>query len=329
MKVTHLNRGLGIIYLFVKNNFNHISNWLIPATICFSVPLLFLKLKKRITFYDFGFNPDLILERVPKNEKVGILIFDYYGKKWEESCIAYLKNYFDCIIHDCCLSYPETVIENISAKHADLVVFSTGPKKTVDIGYGALGYYKSCYDMRTETISYSEEWKKNYCKLEQNWKKSLNNHSVFSNFKCVASDWIDISSSKIEDDYVDEVKKKNRQVKKIKTKINSIYEEIIPDELKLKGLSNDWRYNITIDHPEVILNEFRQHNLFASTHYANTAQILGYGNEELNKSLFVEKHIINLFNDFYYDTNMAEISARIIKELYKKSKIKPVLLEVR
>lgn len=87
MKKYFCNRALGILYFY------HLETWLVPATICFSVPLLFLKLKKKIVFYDFSFSIDKILEKFQSKSKQSLILVDYYGTEvWKTEDLNLLKS---------------------------------------------------------------------------------------------------------------------------------------------------------------------------------------------------------------------------------------------
>lgn len=179
------NRALGIIYQYV-NQKPEIKIWFLPATICFSVPLLFKALNKKIVFYDFSFSLEKQLQN--KTKESGILVTDYFGKPFEDNEINELKNYYDSVIYDRCLTMPVF----ITNENVNLLLYSFGYEKPVDIGGGAFAYSDIQLEFNTETDNVTL---KNYNYLESNWKNAVNNNVAF-NAKIMRPDkWVDVTNS--------------------------------------------------------------------------------------------------------------------------------------
>lgn len=325
------NRALGILYLFLKNNFQDLKHWYIPANICFSVPLLFLKLNKEITFYDIGFDIDLIIKKqINELKNSGVLLYDYFGRPWEIDKINIINKLVACVIHDCCLSYPVLKQSELTNNCSDLIIFSTGPKKVVDVAYGAIGYYKKNYTITNSNNNLNDsknnEIHNTYQNIETLWNECRKNNTTFKS-SLIHYNWIDVNENLVEPIYFEKVTEKMQAVSLHKETLNKIYDTLIPDELKLKNLSNVWRYHISVKERDFLLHKIFEKNLFAGKHYADCPTILGY-NDNCKTSKLIDKHIVNLFNDFYYSVNQAEQTALIIKKLFHQKKIKPQIINI-
>ncbi|MCX7999931.1 MAG: hypothetical protein N3A69_13425, partial [Leptospiraceae bacterium] len=246
----------------------------------------------------------------------------YYGTEiWKTEDLNLLKSYAECIIYDACLSIPAITATQMSA---DLVLFSTGKSKIVDLGYGAIAFCKPSYKlevhetvMKTFTNSYYEQ-------LERKWKDALANKKIFLIDNLVFSEWIDCNNNLITSNYERELEVKRREILIHKERINRIYKEIIPKELIAHNLSDIWRFNLFVKNKKILLNSIFEKGLFASSHYANCERVL-YGKSDLEGSNFVEKNIVNLFNDFNFNESMAENCGFIIKDLFEKKLIQTVV----
>ncbi len=306
------NRALGIIYLYL-NQKPEIKTWFLPATICFSVPILFKALNKKVVFYDFSFSLTKQLQN--KAKESGILVTDYFGKSFESNEINELKNYYDTVIYDRCLTMPVFVPN----KNVNLILYSFGYEKPIDIGGGAFAYSDIQIEFNPEKDNNTVE---NYNYLELNWKKAVGNKALFNTEILHPNKWIDTSNS-MQIDIVN-IELKSIEIHKEKALKNEIYSSYIPSEFLLHNEANNWRYNILVkDKKEAIDSIFNQ-QLFCSSHYANAANYLQ--SEKHPNSEIIEHYIVNLFNNHKYTLQQVEKTAILIKKLIDNQKIKIVNL---
>lgn len=320
------NRALGILYKFLVQNSSRIEKWLLPSNICFSVPFVFILLKKEVNYYDYGYDVTKILDKVSNNGDLGILISDYYSQAWSENDIALLKQHTPILIHDACLNTPET---NVSSSEADLILYSTGKGKVVDLGYGAIGYYK--HNFRVDLSNLDEQEKLSienyYSSLDNYWKKIIKSDEIFHSEKIEAKRWINISCCENKQ-YIQIIEACKPVILEHKKRLNNIYEIGIPKDFTKIEFGKLWRFNLFIDNPTVLLNELFKQGLFASNHYANIPDYVGEKNNTSPKAKFIERHVVNLFNDFNFSELQAQKAVNVIQYLYFQKKINPVDLSI-
>lgn len=314
-------RALGILEQFLLQNCQSVQHWLLPSTICFSVPFLFIRLNKKITFYDYGYNINSVLNRI-ENADTGILLTDYYSKPWLPDNVKKLKELTPALIHDCCLSAPLTHINDVDLV-ADLLLFSTGNGKVVDLGSGALGFYRSVYDITLHPVANAENVRKEYEALDAYWKDILKDKDIFRKERVQAGvNWVDTSDYD-EPAYLSDISNTQKDQTGHQSMLNNIYEQLINPSFLNNEIGNKWRFNILVDQPQILLAHLFGQGLFASNHYASAAGHLNHKKKENRSSSYIEKHIINLFNNQHYTQEQAEQTATTINTLFHRNLIKP------
>jgi hypothetical protein len=73
-----------------------------------------------------------------------------------------------------------------------------------------------------------------------------------------------------------------------------------------------WRFNISVKNKQRILDRIFSANLFASSHYASLADIMGEDQAPCAEGL--AESVINLFNDHHFTPEQAEQTCKIILE---------------
>ncbi len=324
--IIYANRALGILGKFILNK-PEIEHWYLPANICFSVPFLFLNLNKKIQFYDFGFDTSIILNTLQENKTTncGVLLFDYYGKSWTEEQVKEIKPFVNCVIQDACLSIP--TIETNKQIAADLLIYSTGKGKVVDIGSGAIGYTSHLEDALyiKNNLENTGSENKTYLELDRYWKSIISNKDVFDLNRVKNVSWVDYGNNTITENYPKDVILERDKIIKHKTTINDLYSNLINKELHWNIYANNWRFNLWINNATELITEIFNHNLFASRHYPDVSHFLKIENTlPLPKAIKVEKHVVNLFNDFHITEKQAEECALLVNKLFHQNKIQPV-----
>ena len=301
------NRATAIIHDFIKNNKIE-GNFILPANICPSVPLVFYKNKIKIKFLDIdkktlNLCKDKVFSEI-KNSS-GILWNYTYGKDTNQ------KNFFKdlkkkkenyLIIDDRCLCIPKT--ETKKNFFSDLEIYSTGYSKYCDLGYGGFGISKKKLKLfKTKYLK----------KTELNLKKKID-RLIFQkkNYTYKENDWL--KNQKINDVnfYIKSIAKLKIKVNKHKKKINLIYNRNLPQEVILDKTSNVWRFNILINKKETLLKEIFLNGLFASSHFYSSSKL--FKKEKKTNTDILSKNIINLFNDLRF----SELNAYKICEIITK-----------
>ena len=300
--------------------------FLIPANVCSVVPLTFLKAGIDFDFVDINFSTHAgsfaeylyKLSRMPG--KKGVLFVNAYGHYndtggfFEE--IKHISMNIP-VVEDNCLCIPET--ERTAPKNnVDLELYSTGLSKFVQLSIGGgYGIVKDDVVYTNHTEKYAEDADKQQhnlireCRIKRKPFVYNDNH------------WLKFQRTTLKNvsdlDYISMVTEKIGKTQSHKQVINQIYEDIIPDAIKMGPIFNNWRYQLllpTIEMKQAILTSLEQSNLFASGHYASAAIV--YKNQYCPNTEEEAKVIANLFNDEKYSETMAIETANIIKDIYNQ-----------
>jgi len=306
------NRASAIIYNFVKQYNSGV--YLLPANICAIVPITFVKAGVKFEFVDICpvnlcISEKRVLKIIKNNpgKYAGIIYVHTYG------ALQKTINFFEkikqiCndikIIDDRCLCIPE--FEQPDSFIADLIVYSTGYGKYVDIGYGAFGYYNDSLNFSYFKEQYND---KAILELNEQIKTCLISKTKL---KSDINNWLDTHFFHfIPEDYKDKVNDMKNKASQHKAIINNIYSNNLPQKIQLKTNYNQWRFNIQIDNKEKILTEVFNNKLFASSHYAPSNTL--FDNNYFVEAELLSSKIINLFNDFYFNEQMAFELCKTIK----------------
>lgn len=307
MKRVYSKRACSVLYNFIRSN--HINGMvLLPSNICESIPSTYIKLGMTplfcdISYADFQIDKESVCSLLNKHD-ISVLHYNHtFGYMCEEDD-TFLKKIRDmfpniCIVDDKCLCFPELEIESTPA---DIVLFSTGPVKCVDIGWGGYAFISDTWDYQPFHLSYNEDNDLFFAKYV---KKCHENHIKFD-INVALSDWLDFDIPN--DSYYEKIVSLQNDFYNHKKAINYIYKDIpgaLPDKY------NNWRYQVLVDNQKECYNSLFNAGLFCSCHYKSLGG--GYFSDiKTPVNDYLESHVINLFNDFHYTIEQAEKTAEIL-----------------
>lgn len=235
MQQVYSYRANKILFNFLRSN-NLQGKVILPANICHDVvetlqyagyTLQFVDIDARTLCLDW--KQAIALTK----EACAILFVHTYGLEDDFSdfySAAREENPKIAIIDDRCLCFP---CLDLVQTDADLVLYSTGEKKQVDLGIGGIGYV-------------ADGWKYEDILVSEN--------AVLKN-----DTWMPNNA---------EIEKKMDAVIAHKEKLNAIYRRNIPKRYRLPDLYQHWRFNIIVPHKGEVLKAIFDSGLFASGHYA-------------------------------------------------------------
>ena len=234
MKLVTAYRANKILYNFIK--VNHITGKVIlPANICVDVVNTLRYAGLELIFVDIQadnlcVNQSAVLQLAPS---VAMLLFVHtYGveNEYHEFFVQVKEaNTNIIIVDDKCLCLPDL---NVDETPADLVLYSTGAKKMIELGGGALGYI-------------SDQWE--YDEVEVAPNDYLTNEKWLLDTRLL---------------YI-----KMEAMISYKEKLNAIYRDMLPASIQLPAQYQHWRFNIITDKKDEILKALFADGLFASNHY--------------------------------------------------------------
>ncbi len=288
--------------------------WLLPANICPIVPLTFMK--ARVPFELVDISPASLRmdlneaeKRIRRGDIGGLLFAHTYGdESTPDDFFALVKSLNPELltVDDRCLCIPK--FERIS--QADLVLFSTGYAKVVELEYGGYAFLRESVNYESSTLPFAPS---SPAKLEAEYKAAIRERTRFHYHD---SDWLltdfDLPSW---DEYRREIENKLDASLSHRKSLNEIYSSRLPKEIQLPGEYQTWRFNIRVKNQADVIKAVFEEQLFASTHYASLAGIMSEGNAPVAEALGGE--IINLFNDHYFTPRMAERICEIIVKIAK------------
>lgn len=303
------SRASVVLYKYLLSNRDE-GYFLLPANICPIVPVTFLKARVPFEFVDIDpitlcINEDTAVRQIRTNPKkyCGVLFNHTYGVDYSPAeFFSELKKSDPQlkIIDDRCLCIPAIRNPSEDLNLTDLVLFSTGYSKFVDIGFGGIGILRT-NNYPSEEISDKFE-PIDLKNLELQYKHSIDTKTLFI-FK--DTNWLDCRIPEENYDvYLEKVNNKIDSVNTQKAKLNSIYSANLDHKICYSPEFQKWRFNIKVPGKNVLLKKIFSGGFFASTLYSS-----------LGEGIFSEKHFpvaaeiyettINLFNDFNFNGKQA------------------------
>lgn len=229
-------RANKILFDFIQSN-NLQGKIILPANICHDVVETLWYAGCILHFVDIDAHTLCMdwKQALPLVKDACVILFVHtYGVEDDYSVIfdaARKENPKIAIVDDRCLCFP---ILDFMQTNADLVLFSTGEKKQVDLGEGGIGYV-------------ADGWK--YERIEVPESLALKNKTWIPN-KC-------------------EIRKRMDEVILHKKKLNSIYRNNLAKHvLCLPDSYQHWRFNIVVPNKTEVLQTIFDAGLYASSHYA-------------------------------------------------------------
>jgi len=312
MQIVQAPRASAILYNLLKSQENT-NPWLLPANICPIVPITFFKAGIPFEFVDISaetLHMDLeqTMGRLERAEYGGVLYAHTYGEpSTPNDFFKAIKSQYPTliVIDDRCLCVPD--LEPPQEMFADLTLYSTGYAKIVDLGYGGYAFRRDGLAYHSESLQFSllahEE-------IEYGYKQAIQN-SVPYNY--IDSNWLQTDAElPTWYDYHRKIENSLNLSLAHRALINEIYASHLPLEIQLPREYQAWRFNIRVENKERVLKTIFSSNVFASSHYASLAGVMAPGNCPQAESLAGE--IINLFNDYHFDPQMAELTCVVIME---------------
>jgi len=312
MQIVQAPRASAILHNLLKSQENSIP-WLLPANICPIVPITFFKTGMPFEFVDISAETlHMDLEqaegRLERGEYGGILYAHTYGDPStpNEFFLRVKSNYPDVtLVDDRCLCIPD--LEPPQEIFADLTLYSTGYAKIVDLGYGGYAFMREGLAYHPESLPFNPLVQE---EIEYGYKQAIQN-SVPYNY--IDSNWLQTDAElPTWYDYHRKIENSLNSSLAHRALINEIYASHLPLEIQLPREYQTWRFNIRVKNKERVLKTIFSSNVFASSHYASLAGIMAPGNCPQAESLAGE--IINLFNDYHFDPQMAELTCVVIME---------------
>ncbi len=310
LNVITANRACAILYSYVqlkKKGF-----WLIPVNVCPDIPLTLCAAKIPFEFVDISpsnlcIDEKICLELLSKHRDkyTGIIYVRTYGNLYDSSqffdaCRTLVPNI--AIVDDRCLCLPSVEPEMYNA---DLILYSTGHCKQIDLGGGGYAFSKEkfhlvanmLYDGTNQEIIYKQAYKEDKI------------------IDVIPFGWLEVSEYKDWGLYENIIQSHipERIIKR--EKLNCIYRNNLIKDIQFRESFQQWRFNVRVTETkkEVILNNLFSKGLFASNHYRCASKL--FNNREYPNAVELYNTTINLFNDENYTEEMALQTCSLINKV--------------
>lgn len=310
--ITYANRASTVLYGFLKSR-SFQGRFLIPANVCPVVPLTMMKAGVDFEFVDIDerhtMSEEAALERISRGDCSGLLFVHSYGRRFDNGRFyRELKQRKPelCIIDDRCLCRPE--LDGKLPENVDIVLYSTGYAKYIELSYGGYGVTKEDFGLGGDLPGYAEDKETEQQVYIKECLKGNKAYGLPADYP-----WLDCSPLKMDpEQYAGIIKAKMATVANEKEKINRIYRENLPQEIQWGDAYSDWRFMISVERRDEILNAIFDSGLFAGTNFPSVSWMFKSAHNE--KAETEASHIINLFNDFRVNEEFAFRTCEIINQ---------------
>ena len=260
MKLLTANRANKLLYNFLKVN-NLSGNVLLPANVCPDVVKTLHHAGLTTTFVDLQVDNLCISQEAVLRlaKEASILLFVHtYGI--EHDFYAFFEQVREqnpdiIIVDDKCLCLPDLDVKDSAA---DLVLYSTGENKMINLGGGAIGYLADQWEYDEVRVEESE--------LLSNELWLLDPKQLYMKMDAIIAH---------------------------KEKLNTIYRAMLPEAIQLPDAYQHWRFNILVPNQEQVLAALAAEGIPADCAYPSQdeACVVASNLHTFSVNLYNDKHL--------------------------------------
>jgi dTDP-4-amino-4,6-dideoxygalactose transaminase len=305
MRLVYETRASTILYNVVRSG-GADRPWLLPANVCPIVPLTFLKAGCPFELVDIEeatlcIDRDVVLHRLRAAPGAygGVLFVRTFGV--EDDFVPFFAEIKEhagklILVDDRCLCRPRFEISPEGP--ADVVVYSTGYAKPVDVGSGGFAYIDDGVAYKRHRTPYHEE---DLERLTVDYKAAVQNGLRLGD---ADGAWLDTREPGLRlDEYRTLIERCANESYELKHRINAIYRTGIPSFARLEDRFQAWRFHVLVEDKQALLEAIFANGLFASSHYADLTPVFANGRALVAEKL--HRRVVNLFNDRYFTEEKA------------------------
>lgn len=288
--------------------------FLLPANICPIVPIAFMKAGMPFELVDIApdtlhMDLDVALSRARSGAIGGVLYAHTYGEaSTPYAAFAALKaaDRSLLLIDDRCLCKPD--LERDARNAADVILYSTGHAKVVQLGLGGYAFVADSLPLQAEALAYDPDAD---AAVEKDYKRAL---AERQRFEYRDSPWLrlQLDPALSWSDLRSRILAMAPEAAAHSRALNAIYAARLPAALQLPAAYQDWRFNLRVDpaRRDDLMQKVFAAGLFCSAHYASLGGIMGDGQFPVANSLAAS--VLNLFNDHHFSADKAERVCEVI-----------------
>lgn len=313
MTIAFEARACSILYNLLLSR-NDDRPFLLPANVCPVVPLTFRKAERPFELVDVS-GPDLAIDEARCLERIardpgsvaGLLFVRTYGALGDAAPFFRAAKELSpdlLVIDDRCLCRPD-LDGGSRTPSADVTLWSTGYAKHVDVGFGGFAHLCEGVPYRSSEGAFSAAVLE---EVERGVKEALARGVPLEGGR---EDWLDLAHPEVSwPAYRNGVLAALPEIDEHKRRLNAIYTEILPPEIRLPDRFQGWRFNLLVPAPDRLVERLFEAGLFASRHYASLGGVLGEGRFPEAEAL--HRRVVNLFNDRSFDEERAHRAAEVV-----------------
>jgi hypothetical protein len=212
------------------------------------------------------------------------------------------------LVDDRCLCLPR--LDAVRADVVDACLWSTGPRKPLDLGGGGFADLRPGVRLASDTGDFDPAAS---ALAEEHWRERIAARAP------VVGDgggaWLDLRPAELDwPEYRARIAAQLPAVAAGKAQLNAIYTAIIPAEAQLAPEYQDWRFNVRVADPDALCAALVSRGLFAGRHYAPLGGVFAGDCDAFPRARRLHAEIVNLFNDRYFDAARAEAAAVVVRE---------------
>lgn len=314
MRIVQAPRASAILY-HVLTGQKEKDTWLLPANICPIVPITFLKAQVPFELVDIStetLHIDLqqVEDRIKQHKCGGLLYSHTYGEPSTPTDFFHRIKSLNpglLIVDDRCLCIPEFEVQS----PADVILYSTGYAKIVDLDFGGYAFIKNYVEYQPTKLPFNKD---DQDEIEILYKRAVQERV---RFVYQDMDWLETDGILPEwGDYRQRIESELKMSLDQHARLNEVYAFRLPLEVQLPQNYQLWRFNIRVKNKLAIMKAVFEAGLFASSHYASLAGIMVAEGQALQADTLANE-VINLFNDYHFDTDKAMQICDLILENYE------------
>ncbi len=314
-------RACGILYNLLRSLPGDLP-FLLPANVCPVVPLTFRKAGRAFRLVDLdpeelGMDRGRCLEIVAKGPEAwaGVLYVRPYGAMMPaaDGFFAALKALRPGLltVDDRCLCAPDPPDPNAAGvPGADVTLYSTGPGKPVNLGFGGFAHALEGVAYRRWEAPYSEAA---LARVTHRYKEAVAAGVPYDGEnEGEEEDWLDLSAPPLPwEGYRTAVLKALPVAAEHRRRLNALYGEL-PESIRLPPRFQGWRFHLRVPEPDRLVERLFAVGLFASRHYASLGGV--FSAERCPVAERCHRGIVNLFNDGSFDEERARRAVAAVLE---------------
>lgn len=295
--------------------------WLVPANVCPVVPLALRAAGVAVEFVDIdpttlGMSLRLLTTRLRTGTTpAGVVDVRTYGADvgadQRRRVIRATTGSSTCIVDDRCAGPPLTDPDTLGdTRNVDVVLFSTGYGKYVDLGGGGHAFLRPGIEMSTvpePTVPFRtvEAWYKRAI------VERIPLSRVSGRVRPTTMRWVPHGPGPEWVDHRRAIEAALPAVRQHKSALNEIYYDHLGEADVLSKDHQQWRFSLRVPARDSALQAITAAGGFASAHYYPATALFGHQTAPVAAALHIS--ILNLFNDSHYTAAMAHRTAQVVR----------------